>query len=197
MFNLHRLISSTMLLMSMVRPLAALPIAMTSSAVNAASPSVPFTLTLDTNNASAVSVDTQPVPNYDTEVLSPLRAYQAKAAAEAATAKQRAAQEEAAKVSAVRAQQQARQPVAAVPNASSSDMLLKLRLCEAGGIYTRNSGNGYYGAYQYNIGSWGNYGGYARADLAPAAVQDAKVSADISTRGWSPWPSCARRIGAM
>ena len=71
----------------------------------------------------------------------------------------------------------------------------QLRQCEAGGNYARNSGNGYYGAYQYNNGTWGNYGGYARADLAPPAVQDQKAYETYQSRGWAPWPACSRTLG--
>lgn len=73
----------------------------------------------------------------------------------------------------------------------------RLRQCEAGGSYSRNSGNGYYGAYQYDIGTWANYGGYARPDLAPPAVQDAKAQQTQAARGWSPWPACARKLGLL
>jgi hypothetical protein len=79
----------------------------------------------------------------------------------------------------------------------TAELLAQLRYCEAGGSYTRNTGNGYYGAYQYNLSTWSNFGGYARPDLAPAEVQDTKAVADIARRGWTPWPACARRIGAI
>lgn len=73
--------------------------------------------------------------------------------------------------------------------------LAKLRGCEAGGKYDRNSGNGYYGAYQFDIGTWGNYGGYARADLAPPEVQDQKTWETYKRRGWAPWPGCTKKLG--
>jgi len=77
---------------------------------------------------------------------------------------------------------------------SFSAALVQLRACEAGGSYTRNSGNGYYGAYQYDVSTWGGYMGYSRADLAPPAVQDSKVWETYSRRGWSPWPSCGASL---
>lgn len=73
--------------------------------------------------------------------------------------------------------------------------LAKLRQCEAGGRYDRNSGNGYYGAYQYDVRTWGGYGGYTYASDAPAAVQDQKVWETYQRRGWQPWPVCgAQRL---
>jgi hypothetical protein len=70
-----------------------------------------------------------------------------------------------------------------------------LRQCESGGNYAANTGNGYYGAYQYDLPTWGNYGGYARPDLAPPSVQDAKAQETQARRGWSPWPACSRKLG--
>ena len=37
---------------------------------------------------------------------------------------------------------------------SLSGWLLTLRLCESGGNYQTNTGNGYYGAYQFSIATW-------------------------------------------
>lgn len=72
--------------------------------------------------------------------------------------------------------------------------LSKLRACESGGNYSTNTGNGYYGAYQYDIGTWGGYGGYSNAAEAPAAVQDQKARETYEARGWSPWPSCGSSL---
>ena len=71
--------------------------------------------------------------------------------------------------------------------------LAKLRSCE--GSYTSNTGNGYYGAYQFDIRTWGGYGGYTRASDAPAAVQDQKAWETYQRRGWQPWPTCKNKMG--
>jgi hypothetical protein len=199
MYTLYRLVAHYVHVISQARALAALPLVISATAVQAASPIAPYTMSLDTSTPQAVTVSHQPAPNFDTEVLQPLRATQAQAKARAAAEAKRAAAAKQAQEAAARAAQAATvSQTAPVVVAGDIDGLLQaLRFCEAGGDYTRNSGNGYYGAYQYNIGSWASYGGYARADLAPAAVQDAKAKADIARRGWTPWPSCARRIGAM
>lgn len=78
-------------------------------------------------------------------------------------------------------------------NGSFAEALARLRSCEGG--YTTNTGNGYYGAYQYNDGTWGNYGGYAHASDAPPAVQDEKAWLTYQRRGWQPWPSCRIKMG--
>lgn len=71
--------------------------------------------------------------------------------------------------------------------------LARLRSCE--GSYTSNTGNGYYGAYQFDRSTWGGYGGYGVASDAPASVQDEKAWLTYQKRGWNPWPSCARSQG--
>jgi len=126
-------------------------------------------------------------PDFDIEVVAPLKAKQA---AEAAAAQAKLAQ--------ARAKAAAAAPQKVVGGGGSTDAaLMGLRQCEAGGNYARNSGNGYYGAYQYNLGTWANYMGYARPDLAPPEVQDAKVRETQARRGWSPWPACARKLGLL
>lgn len=140
-----------------------------------------YKLNLNTNTLKIELKDTR--PTFDEAVLKPLReAQDAKAKAEAAA---RAAQ--AIIVSAPRAKLVI----------GGDDVWAQLRYCEAGGDYAKNTGNGYYGAYQYNLSTWGNYGGYARPDLAPPEVQDAKARETQSRRGWSPWPACARKLGLL
>lgn len=94
------------------------------------------------------------------------------------------------------APQQQVEIVGAKPTFSGSfgDALAKLRACEAGGSYSRNSGNGFYGAYQYDVSTWGGYGGYTYASDAPPAVQDQKTWQTYQRRGWAPWPSCGSNL---
>ena len=60
--------------------------------------------------------------------------------------------------------------------------------CESGGDYSANTGNGYYGGYQFDSGTWDAYGdpAYAEANEAPPAVQDA-AAASVP---YDAWPSC-------
>jgi len=68
-----------------------------------------------------------------------------------------------------------------------------VRACESGGNYRINTGNGYYGAYQFDRGTWlANGGGrYAStANKAPKFAQDHIAYRTWKSRGWSPW-ACA------
>ena len=76
---------------------------------------------------------------------------------------------------------------------SFAEALARLRSCEGG--YTSNTGNGYYGAYQFDRQTWGGYGGFAVASDAPPSVQDEKAWLTYQRRGWQPWPSCSSRMG--
>lgn len=92
-------------------------------------------------------------------------------------------------------------PVTAVATYSGSitAWLLALRTCEAGGNYAENTGNGFYGAYQFTVSSWDSLDtGYSRADLAPPSVQDAAIIANTnrSSGGLSSQnPGCFRSQG--
>jgi uncharacterized protein YabE (DUF348 family) len=71
--------------------------------------------------------------------------------------------------------------------------LARLRSCE--GSYTSATGNGYYGAYQFDVRTWNNYGGYPNAAAAPPYVQDQKAAETYQRRGWQPWPTCSIKLG--
>ena len=58
---------------------------------------------------------------------------------------------------------------------SLSDWLLKLRTCESGGNYQDNTGNGYYGAYQFSLGTWGRLGYSGLPSSAAPNVQDQAI----------------------
>ncbi len=89
---------------------------------------------------------------------------------------------------------------APVPASSNlATWLSKLRTCESGGNYQDNTGNGYYGAYQFSAGTWNTLNtGYARADLAPPAVQDQAIVANTNRSGAGlagQNPGCYRSTG--
>lgn len=125
------------------------------------------------------------------------------AAAVAAEQARRVAAEQARRVAAERRARAARasrdavraRPPAAAAPAAPDDVWAKLRRCEAGGDYTRNSGNGYYGAYQFAAATWRSLGYPGLPHQAPPAVQDEAARKLQRRSGWGQWPACSRRIG--
>jgi len=72
-----------------------------------------------------------------------------------------------------------------------------LRQCESGGNYTTDTGNGYYGAYQFSLPTWLSLGYGGLPSAAPPAVQDAAAQRLQARSGWGQWPACARRLGLI
>jgi hypothetical protein len=68
----------------------------------------------------------------------------------------------------------------------------RLRFCESGGVYTTNTGNGFYGAYQFDQQTWESMGGSGRPSDAPYWEQDIRAKALFWARGAQPWPVCGR-----
>lgn len=68
--------------------------------------------------------------------------------------------------------------------------------CEAGLDPAKNTGNGYYGAFQFSAGTWNSMGtGYARADLAPLDVQKAAVQRLVARSSiFTQFPGCASKM---
>ncbi len=86
-------------------------------------------------------------------------------------------------------------PVSAAATPGGDDVWRRLRNCEAGGRYNVNSGNGYYGAYQFSAGTWRRLGYSGLPHQAPPAVQDEAARKLQARSGWGQWPACSRRIG--
>jgi NAD-dependent oxidoreductase involved in siderophore biosynthesis len=70
-----------------------------------------------------------------------------------------------------------------------------LRECESGDDYDINTGNGYYGAYQFSAQTWRALGYEGLPHEAAPEVQDEAAVKLQSQRGWTPWPSCTRQLG--
>ena len=123
----------------------------------------------------------------------------AREVAEVEALAQAQAQAQAQAEEAARAAAKAKIKVLPLAGLDMGDAWYRLRMCESGNTYPRNSGNGYYGAYQFNISTWRGYApagyGDVRPDLAPPAVQDQAALALYNKRGWSPWPACSRKLG--
>jgi uncharacterized protein YabE (DUF348 family) len=88
---------------------------------------------------------------------------------------------------------------------SLNDWLAALRTCETGGNYATNTGNGFYGAYQFMIGTWNNVAQKINPSLvgvlpsmSTPADQDAMIIAntELSSGGLATQnPGCYKRLG--
>jgi hypothetical protein len=70
-------------------------------------------------------------------------------------------------------------------------------LCESGGDWSINTGNGYYGGLQFSASTWLAYGGGAyapRADLATRSEQIAVAEKVLAAQGAGAWPTCGRNL---
>lgn len=70
--------------------------------------------------------------------------------------------------------------------------------CESGMTAERNSGNGYFGAFQFSPGTWRSMGTeYVRADLAPLDVQKDAVQRLLARSSiYTQFPGCSSRMRA-
>jgi hypothetical protein len=73
----------------------------------------------------------------------------------------------------------------------------QLGQCESGGDPTANTGNGYYGLYQFTLGTWHSVGGSGRPDQASAYEQTRRAKMLQARSGWGQWPACARKLGLL
>ena len=82
----------------------------------------------------------------------------------------------------------ARQQPVATATTASGDLFARIRMRESGGNYAENTGNGYYGAYQFSLGTWRSVGGDGNPADASPAEQDMRAEMLYAERGCSPWP---------
>lgn len=71
----------------------------------------------------------------------------------------------------------------------------ELRMCESGGDYSINTGNGFYGAYQFALSTWLGLGFSGLPSNAPPAVQDQAARELQARSGWGQWPACSAKLG--
>lgn len=68
--------------------------------------------------------------------------------------------------------------------------LYSVRMCESGGNYRTNTGNGFYGAYQFVLSTWRSVGGWGMPHLNPPYEQDYRAVKLRRIAGTGPWPVC-------
>jgi Transglycosylase-like domain len=83
------------------------------------------------------------------------------------------------------------------PLEASAGVWAELRHCESDGDYAEDTGNGYYGAYQFSLGTWESLGFSGLPSEAPAAEQDRAAEQLQARNGWGQWPSCSRQLGLV
>jgi Transglycosylase-like domain len=72
----------------------------------------------------------------------------------------------------------------------SQATLDSIAACESGGDPTAVNAAGYYGKYQFDLGTWQSVGGTGNPAEAPEAEQDMRASMLYARAGSSPWPVC-------
>ena len=75
---------------------------------------------------------------------------------------------------------------------TASPTLEAIAACESGGNPSTNTGNGFYGKYQFTQSTWQSVGGTGNPAAASEAEQDRRAAALYAQQGASPWPVCGR-----
>jgi hypothetical protein len=70
--------------------------------------------------------------------------------------------------------------------------LQAIAACESGGDPATDTGNGFYGKYQFTRSTWQSVGGSGNPAAAPEAEQDRRAAMLYARAGASPWPVCGR-----
>lgn len=80
---------------------------------------------------------------------------------------------------------------------ATSGVWAQLAQCESGGDPTTNTGNGYYGLYQFSQQTWVAMGGSGLPSEASAAEQTMRAQKLQAQSGWGQWPGCAAKLGLL
>jgi hypothetical protein len=83
------------------------------------------------------------------------------------------------------------------PQQPASGVWAELRQCESSDNYGDDTGNGYYGAYQFLLSTWEALGFSGLPSQASPATQDLAARELQARSGWGQWPVCARRLGLI
>jgi hypothetical protein len=83
-------------------------------------------------------------------------------------------------------------PAAASTAGAPSATLQAIAACESGGNPATNTGNGFYGKYQFTQSTWASVGGTGNPAAASEAEQDARAAQLYAQQGSAPWPVCGQ-----
>ena len=81
---------------------------------------------------------------------------------------------------------------AARRDTTASPVLEAIAACESGGNPSTDTGNGFYGKYQFTQETWQAVGGTGNPAAAPEAEQDRRAAQLYAQAGPSQWPVCGR-----
>jgi hypothetical protein len=73
----------------------------------------------------------------------------------------------------------------------------QLAMCESGGNWSINTGNGYYGGLQFTLSSWQAVGGSGYPHLASKSEQINRAQQLQARQGWGAWPACSAKLGLL
>jgi hypothetical protein len=76
--------------------------------------------------------------------------------------------------------------------ASASPALEAIAACESGGNPGTDTGNGFYGKYQFTLQTWASVGGSGNPAQASETEQNRRAAMLYAREGASPWPVCGR-----
>lgn len=82
----------------------------------------------------------------------------------------------------------------ALPTSASSLNWAALANCESGGNPAEDTGNGFYGMYQFSEGTWQSLGGTGYPNQASAATQTALAEQLYERSGAGQWPVCGHLL---
>jgi uncharacterized protein YabE (DUF348 family) len=81
-----------------------------------------------------------------------------------------------------------------LPSSASSLNWTALATCESGDNPSENTGNGFYGMYQFTISTWDSLGGTGLPSNASAATQTALAEKLYTEAGAGQWPVCGHYL---
>ena len=75
------------------------------------------------------------------------------------------------------------------------EMWDQMAICESGGNWAIDTGNGYYGGLQFSLGSWQSVGGTGSPAAVTREEQIYRSNLLWKNQGWNSWPGCTDRFG--
>lgn len=88
-------------------------------------------------------------------------------------------------------------PQVAAPSVADGSVWDSLAMCEAGGNWAINTGNGFYGGLQFTPSSWAAVGGSGLPNQASREEQIMRGQMLQAQQGWGAWPACAAKLGLL